>query len=132
MSAQSNAAALRKGYDAFSRGDMDALRNDLFAPGIVWHQGGRNQVSGDYQGVDSVLGLFEKFFQLTDGTFRVELHDVLATDEHVVALATTFGQRGGKSIQHGQYSHVCHFRDDRLSEAWIVNVDPYEADEIFA
>jgi ketosteroid isomerase-like protein len=131
MSAQTNAAALRKGYDAFSRGDMDALRNELFSPDIVWHQGGRNQTSGDYRGADAVIGLFGKLFQLTDGTFRVELHDVLASDEHVVALARTTGQRAGKTIQHGEYSHVCHFRDDKLTEAWIVNVDPYEIDEFF-
>ena len=131
MSAQTNAAALRKGYDAFSRGDMDALRNELFSPDIVWHQGGRNQTSGDYRGTDAVIGLFGKLFQLTDGTFRVELHDVLASDEHVVALARTTGQRAGKTIQHGEYSHVCHFRDDKLTEAWIVNVDQYEIDEFF-
>src|SRR5438270_493602 len=57
--------------------------------------------------------------------------EVLASDEHVVALATTRGQRGGKTIQHGQYSHVCHFRDGKLTEAWIVDVDPYEIDEFF-
>ena len=131
MSAQTNAAALRKGYDAFSRGDMDALRNEVFSPDIVWHQGGRNQTSGDYRGADAVIGLFGKLFQLTDGTFRVELHDVLASDEHVVALARTTGQRAGKTIQHGEYSHVCHFRDDKLAEVWIVNVDPYEIDEFF-
>ena len=131
MSAQTNAAALRKGYDAFSRGDMDALRNEVFSPDIVWHQGGRNQTSGDYRGTDAVIGLFGKLFQLTDGTFRVELHDVLASDEHVVALARTTGQRAGKTIQRGEYSHVCHFRDDKLTEAWIVNVDPYELDEFF-
>ena len=131
MSAQTNAAALRKGYDAFSRGDMDALRNELFSPDIVWHQGGRNQTSGEYRGADAVIGLFGKLFQLTDGTFRVELHDVLASDEHVVALGRTTGQRAGKTIQHGEYSHVCHFRDDKLTEAWIVNVDPYEIDEFF-
>ncbi|MCA1648627.1 MAG: nuclear transport factor 2 family protein [Chloroflexi bacterium] len=132
MAAQSNAAALRRGYDAFSTGDMDTLRNQIFSSDIVWHQGGRNQTSGDYRGADAVLGLFGKLHQLTDGTFAVELHDVLASDEHVVALATTKGQRGGKTIKNGQYSHICHFRDGKLSEAWIVDVDPYEIDEFFA
>ena len=131
MSAQSNAEIMRKGYAAFSRGDMDALRIELFSPDIVWHQGGRNQTSGDYRGVDNVLELFGKLFQLTEGTFAVEIHDVLASEEHAVVLATTRARRGGKTIQNGQYSHVCHFRDGKLSEAWIVNVDPYELDELF-
>ena len=26
---------------------------------------------------------------------------------------------------------VCHFQDGKLSEAWIVDVDPYELDEFF-
>ena len=131
MSAQSNADTLRKGYAAFSKGDMDTLRNETFSPDIVWHQGGRNQTSGDYKGVDNVLGLLGKIAQLTDGTFSVELHDVLASDEHAVALAVTKGQRGGKTIQNGQYSHICHLRDGKISEAWVVNVDPYGIDEFF-
>jgi uncharacterized protein len=131
MSAQSNAEMIRRGYEAFSRGDMDALRNEIFTQDIVWHQGGRNQTSGDYRGGDQVIGLFGKLFQLTDGTFRVEVHDTLASDEHAVVLARVHATRGGKTLQNGDYSHVCHFRDGKLSEAWIVNVDPYEIDEFF-
>ena len=131
MSAQDNAETMRKGYAAFSRGDMEALRTEVFTPDIVWHQGGRNQTSGDYRGADEVLGLFGKLFQLTDGTFRVEVHDILATEEHAVVLARVSGERGGRSVQNGNYAHVCHFRDGKLSEAWIVDVDPYALDEFF-
>src|SRR3982074_898038 len=104
MSAQSNAEAIRKGYDAFARGDMDMLRNELLTSDIVWHQGGRNQTSGDYRGPDAVIGLFGKLFQLTDGTFRITVHDVLASEEHVVVLARVDAQRSGKTLQHGDYS----------------------------
>jgi ketosteroid isomerase-like protein len=132
MSAQSNAEAIRKGYEAFSRGDMDALRNDLFAADIVWHQGGRNQTAGDFRGPDEVIGLFGKLFQLTDGTFRAEVHDLLASDDHVVVLAAIHAARAGKTLQNGNYSHICHFRDGKLSEAWIVNVDQYGVDEFLS
>ena len=57
---------------------------------------------------------------------------MLASEEHVVVLAQVYAQRAGKTLQHGQYSHVCHFRDGKLSEAWIVNVDPYEGDDFFS
>jgi len=132
MSAQTNAEVMQKGYAAFSRGDMEMLRNELFTPDIVWHQGGKNQTSGDFRGADAVIGLFGKLFQLTDGTFKVEVHDLLASEEHVVVLARVDARRGGKTLQHGEYSHICHFRDGKLSEAWIVDVDPYELDEFFA
>jgi ketosteroid isomerase-like protein len=131
MSAQSDAEAMRKGYAAFSRGDMDALRSELFSPDIVWHQGGRNQTAGDYRGADEVIALFGKLFQLTDGTFRVEVHDWLASNDHVVVLAQVHGQRAGQTLQHGEYSHVCHLRDGKLTEAWVVSVDQYEVDEFF-
>ncbi|WP_369275756.1 nuclear transport factor 2 family protein [Streptomyces sp. R11] len=34
---------------AFSVGDMDALAQE-FHPDVVWHIGGRNLLTGDYQG----------------------------------------------------------------------------------
>jgi ketosteroid isomerase-like protein len=37
-----NEDLIRRGYDAFSRGDMDTLRA-LFHPDIVWHAPGRSQ-----------------------------------------------------------------------------------------
>jgi ketosteroid isomerase-like protein len=132
MSAQTNAEVMRKGYEAFSQGDMERLRSELFTPDIVWHQGGRNQTSGDYRGTDDVIALFGKLFQLTDGTFRVEVHDLLASEDHVVVLARVQAQRVGKTLEHGEYSHVCHFRDGKLSEAWIVDVDPYALDDFFS
>lgn len=129
--ATANLEALRRGYEAFQTGNLDVLRDELFDPDIVWHSPGRGPVSGDYRGADAVIGLFVKQFELTDGTFKVEVHDFLATDDHAVAIATLSGQRGGRSITD-QYAHVCHFRDGRVTEAWILAFDPVKADEFFA
>lgn len=49
MSEHSNVDLLRRGYDAFGKGDMDTLR-DLLAENIVWHVPGSNILSGDYEG----------------------------------------------------------------------------------
>jgi ketosteroid isomerase-like protein len=110
---------------------MDTLRNEIFAADAQWHQGGKNQTSGDYSGVDAVLGLFQKFFQLTDGTFKVAVHDLLASDQHVVVLAAITGQRAGRSIANGNYCQVSHMRDGRIAEVWVTLVDPYGLDEFF-
>jgi ketosteroid isomerase-like protein len=122
---------LRGGYEAFQTANMDALRNEYFTPDVVWHTPGRSQISGDHKGVDEVLANFAKSFELTNGTFSVELHDVLANDEHGVALATVRGERNGKKVEDN-YTHVVHFRDGKVAESWIHQWDVYTVDEFFA
>jgi ketosteroid isomerase-like protein len=89
---------VRRGYDAFSRGDMQTLR-ELFDPDVVWHTPGRSQLAGDHRGVDAVLGFFGRTMELTGGTFRVEVHDVVANDEHVVGLHEVIAEREGKTLR---------------------------------
>jgi len=130
MSASEDAAAVRRGYDAFMRGDMDALQ-ELFAPDIKWHTNGRNRLAGTREGVGNVLASFGEIADGTDGTFRVEIHDVLASDDHVVVLASSSGDRQGTHLE-GNYCHVFHLSDGKVTEAWVVNEDPYATDEFWA
>jgi ketosteroid isomerase-like protein len=129
--AVANIAALRRGYEAFQTGNLDLLRDELFDPDIVWHSPGRNMLAGEFRGVDAVIASFVKQFEETGGTFKVEVHDILGSDDHAVALATVSAERNGKSMNE-PYAHVCHFRDGKLTEAWILDFDPYKADEFFA
>ena len=79
MADHPNVDLLRKGYDAFAKGDMETLRG-LFAEGIVWHSPGNNILSGVYEGRDAVFGFFGKLMEETGGNLRQEIHDVLAND----------------------------------------------------
>jgi uncharacterized protein len=55
----------------------DPLRN-LFADDIVFHQPGRNPTSGGYQGLDAVLGPLRTLGERSGGTFRSQVHHLLA------------------------------------------------------
>jgi len=121
---------VRRGYDAFTRGDMQTLR-ELFDPDIVWHAPGRSQLAGDHQGVDTVLGYFGKTMELTGGNFQVEVHDVVANDEHAVDLNTVHAERNSKTLQDNN-SLVFHVRDGRVTEVWQYWTDQDAADELFA
>ncbi len=120
---------VRRGYDAFSKGDLQTLR-EVFAPDVVWHSPGRNQLAGDYQGVDAVLSFFGRTMELTGGAFRVELHDVVANDEHAVGLHTVHAERGGRTLDD-RNTLVFHVRDGRATEVWQFWADQYAADELF-
>ncbi len=129
--AHPNEDLLRAGYAAFQSGDLDALSSKYFAPDIVWHSPGRSQLSGDYKGLQEVLGSFGKTMELTGGNFSVEVHDVVANDEHGVALATVRGERNGKKLEDN-YTHVVHFRDGKVAESWIFGWDQYAVDDFWA
>lgn len=53
---------------------------NFFADDIVWHVPGRNPLSGDYKGKEEVLGFFGKLMELTQGSLKQEIHDMLAND----------------------------------------------------
>jgi ketosteroid isomerase-like protein len=129
--AHPNEQRFRDGYAAFQRGDLDALRSDYLSPDVVWHVGGRSQLSGDHKGIDEVLANFARTFELTGGTFTVELHDVVANDEHGVALGISRGEREGRRLD-SRYAHVAHFRDGKITESWIHPDDQYAVDEFWS
>jgi ketosteroid isomerase-like protein len=114
--AHPNEDLLRRGYDAFGRGDMAAIA-ELFADDIVWHFPGNNPLAGDYKGRDNVLAFFGKSVEQAGGTLRVEVHDILANDEHGVALTRSTAQRGGKSLDDLGVQ-VFHVRDGKAVESW--------------
>ena len=128
--AHPNEDLLRRGYEAFGKGDLDTLR-ELFSPDITFHSPGRSPIAGDYAGVDETFGFFGKLAELSGGSFRVEVHDILANDEHVVALTTVSGQRDGKSLDDRSVE-VYHVKDGKITEAWVHPGDQYAGDEFWS
>ncbi len=129
--AHPNEERLRAGNEAFQKGDLDALRNEFFAENIVWHSPGHNQLTGDYKGADQVLGLFGRLMELTGGTFHLDVHDVLANDEHGVILATAIAERGGQSLRNNGVNIFNLDKDGKVTEAWLHPADQDEVDKFF-
>ncbi|HTG46469.1 MAG TPA: nuclear transport factor 2 family protein [Actinomycetota bacterium] len=125
-----NEDLVRQGYAAFQSGDMATL-GELFAADIVWHSPGRNQLSGDYAGAEAVIGLFQKTFELTGGSFKLELHDVVGNDEHVAALVHVEGQRDGKTLSDNSVQ-VFEIAGGKVTEQWLYPGDPYASDDFWA
>jgi len=100
--AHPNEDVVRQGYKAFGEGDMDTLRS-LFAPDAVHVATGNSPVSGEYRGVDAILGYYGKLFELSDGTFSAELESVkVEGDDTVVATHRDRGQRGDKTLDQDE------------------------------
>jgi len=130
MTDQTNLEAAQTAYAAFGAGDMATL-SDLFADDIVWHSGGDNILSGDYVGKEAVFGLFGQLLQETGGSFKNDIHDILANNEHGVALVTSTATRGGKTLD-SRAVHVFHMSDGKLIEFWNFPEEPAQIDDFWA
>jgi ketosteroid isomerase-like protein len=102
MAEHPHAALVRKGYDAFSRGDMDALRG-IMTGDCTHHVPGSHPLSGDYKGVDNVLRYYGQLAQESGGTMRAELLDVYVDGRgHAMSVHRfTAERRGRKYDQRG-------------------------------
>jgi hypothetical protein len=75
---------------------------------------GRNILSGEYRGKPHVLALLGAVMRLTHGSFRPEIHDILASDDHVAALVTVRADRDGLGVKWRSVD-LFHVRDGKLS-----------------
>ncbi|HEY8624076.1 MAG TPA: nuclear transport factor 2 family protein [Casimicrobiaceae bacterium] len=126
-----NVQRARQGYEAFSKGDMAAI-GELLADDVVWHVGGSSPISGDYKGKDAVFGFFGKLMEQTGGTFKLEVHDILANDEHTVTMVRETAARNGKKWD-SKAVHVTHPDSaGRIKEFWAFQENSTAADEFFS
>ena len=117
--AHPNEDLARRAWDAFTKRDLDTAAQ-FFAGDLEYHLGGDTAVSGATRGRDA-------FFGLTDGIPDIELsfemHDVLANDEHAVALFRVHHQRPGKAPLDSPGVWVAHMADGKITEVWSFPFD---------
>jgi hypothetical protein len=111
--ADSKEDIIRRGYQAFGEGDMETL-GSLYTPDVVQREPGNNQTSGEYKGVDSVMGLYGMLFELSGGTFAVELKSVKTEGDKVVTVHGAKAEREGKTLDVDQ-SIEFSFSGDKVS-----------------
>ena len=130
MAEHPNVALLRKGYEAFAKGDIAAI-TDMFAEDMVWHVPGNNLISGEHKGRDAVFAVFAKTMELTGGTFKLDLHDIVANDEHTVSLSRASASRQGKQLDL-LGADIYHIRNGKVTEWWSFVEDQRLDDEFWS
>ena len=131
MTADENAAIMRRAYEAFNTGDMDTLV-EIFDDSIVWHLPGRSSYADDYQGRDATLAYFGQLAEQTEGTFRAELKEMLADgDDHVVGIQRSTGDRNGKHLDVVNCI-VFQLKDGRITDGREHFHDLYAWDEFWS
>jgi ketosteroid isomerase-like protein len=98
MTVEDNLDLVRRGYAAFNAGDADTIR-ELFASDIVQVVPGSSAISGEHKGIEDVLALYGKLAELSGGSVRVELEDVLSDGgDRVIAIHRSSAERNGQTL----------------------------------
>jgi uncharacterized protein len=110
---------VRSGFEAFKRGDLKAV-GELFTDDAVWHGRGSTKFGGDFSGRDAILADMAQFAQ-TFNDIQLDLHDILANENHVVALVNSSVKRSGKTYDDHQ-TFIFHLNEQgKTTETWIVS-----------
>lgn len=98
MAEHPHVALVRRGYEAFNKGDVETLRQ-IIARDCVQHVGGDNLASGEFKGVDAMLAYYGRLAELTGGTVRAE-PELFTTDGtgHVIVVHHLTATRGDKTL----------------------------------
>jgi uncharacterized protein len=124
-----NRDLIQRAYDAFGRGDIPSVLG-TFDKEIRWHVPGQSALSGDYFGHEQVLEFFQKTMDLSEGTLRIELHDIVASDTAVFVLCMVSATRSGQRAEFLEV-HVWRIADGRAIEFREFQGDEYAETKFF-
>ena len=121
MTEQPNATLLRGLLEAFMTGDV-AGEERAFADDITWHAPGTNRFSGRFEGRAAVISRLDEM-QEAGIVSRFDVHDVVANDEHAIALVHQHLEVADGRRYDQQQVQVAHLSDGKIVEFWTMNQD---------
>ena len=125
MADHPNAAKVRAASEAMERsGDMMS-QIELLDDDIVWHEIGRDEPIRGKQ------ALAERFSGMPEGaSITAQTHDVLANDEHCIALVTATAKMGDQELVY-RTAEIFHMRDGKITERWAFSDDTDRINRFF-
>lgn len=123
-----NVAIVERMYECFNRGDMDSIRQEIFAPDLVWRLPGHHPLSGTKNGADEVIAFFG---QLNKAGIQVDLINIDAWGEDtVVEVHRGHGQASGAVLDALNCTHY-QIRDGKIANVQVYISDQHTVDQFF-
>jgi ketosteroid isomerase-like protein len=123
MGEHPNAAVVRTMNEAMFSGDIETAASQI-ADDVVWHEIGRAEPR---RGKAELAASMDEF---GDTSITWDQHDLLASDDHVIAMGTATATRGGKELVY-RTAEIYHLRDGKVSERWAFSDDTQRIADFF-
>lgn len=132
MAEHPNVALVRRAMQAMNETDMSkaeqemALVDAFMADDIVWHEIGRAEPRRGKAELQAAM-----MEGARDWAIAYEIHDVIANDDHAIALGTATATRGSKTLEY-RTAEVFHIKDGKATERWAFSDDTAAITAFFA
>ncbi len=123
MAEHPNAVLARTMNDAMQRGDVATLEA-MIADDVVWHEIGLAEPKRGKDALRAEMGG-------ADYEISYEIHDVVANDDHAVALGNATATRNGRTLSY-RTAEIYHVRDGQIVERWAFSDDTGAIIDFFA
>ncbi|HEX7022755.1 MAG TPA: nuclear transport factor 2 family protein [Trueperaceae bacterium] len=112
-------------YDYFAKGDMDAIKRELFTPDVSWSMPGHHPLSGKMEGADAVIAFLAALFQAgitVDNAHFGELDNGTVVEKHM-----GHGQSDGQTYVFPTCT-TYSIRDGKIAEVQVHTADQHGVD----
>jgi ketosteroid isomerase-like protein len=131
MTEHPNATRLRNLFAAFRARDVGTIAAVLAAD-AVWHfPGTRGALAGTHTGHAGIFAFLARVGELTDGTFEIDLEEILANDRSAAVFFRGHGERCGRTLDNPTCLKI-RFRDGLAAEIWEFVWDLDAVDEFWS
>jgi uncharacterized protein len=123
MSEHPNATVVREMNEAMAGRDMEGAAGRV-ADDVVWHVIGRVEPYHGKAELAASMGF------ISDYDIKWEPHDILASDDHVIALGTATATHDGRSLTY-RTAEIFHVRNGKVTERWAFSDDTKAITDFF-
>lgn len=117
MAEHPNAALLRSAVEALNGGDFEQFAA-LLDDDVSWYEVGASEPIRGKAALAERMAAGEREF-----TIEAQLHDVVANDEHALAMINASATRGDETLEY-RTVEILHMRDGKVTERWSFADDP--------
>ena len=127
---ETNRTTVRSIYDAFAAGDYSRALG-LCDPKVTFQIAGKSPLAGKYDATNFVSGLVTKWKELSGGQYKLEVHDVMASDRHAVALTSVKFEKHGATVEY-RSAQVWRIENGKPVALYEYLRDTYQFDAIWS
>src|SRR5687768_1883224 len=125
-----NEETIRAAYSAFVKGDLNGYLQ-YCTDDITFSVPGKGKISGIFKRDEFISPWVSSVIEMTNGTFRETVNDVVANDDRGVVLVTHEFERNNKKFKYDS-AHIYSIKNGKLDSFEEYPADLYSFDDAWS